>query len=250
MKVLVAIKRVLDFNVKARVKTDQSGIDLTNAKMSINPFDEIAVEEAVRLKEANVVQEVIIASIGVKGCQDIIRSSLAQGADRGILIETEQEIQPLDGAKILKKLVEKENPRIVLLGKQAIDDDCNQTGQMLAGLLGWSQGTFISHLDVVGNEAVVVREVDGGLEKIACSLPTVLTVDLRLNTPRYLKLPDIMRAKQKPFETIPLPELGIEIKSSQKVLKVSEPKPRRGGKKVASVEELVRCLHEEAKVIG
>lgn len=249
MKVLVAVKRVLDFNIKARVKADHSGIDLANVKMSINPFDEIAVEAAVRLKEANKVNEVVVVSIGAKACQDILRSSLALGADRGILIETDQELQPLDVAKVLKKLVEKEAPQIVILGKQAIDDDCNQTGQMLAGLLGWAQGTFISNLEISSNEAVVVREVDGGLEKIACPLPVVFTTDLRLNTPRYLKLPDIMKAKQKPLDTLPLSDLGISPKPSQQLLKVDEPSQRSGGIKVPTVEALVKCLHEEAKVI-
>jgi len=250
MKALVAIKRVLDFNIKARVKNDQSGIDLSNVKMSINPFDEIAVEEAVRLKEKGDVQEIIVVSIGIKACQEIIRAALAMGADRGILVETEQEIQPLVAAKILQKVVLKEQPQVVLLGKQAIDDDCNQTGQMLAGLLGWSQGTFVSKVDLTGNEAIVLREIDGGLEKIACSLPTVLTTDLRLNTPRFLKLPDIMRSKQKPLEVMNLLELGVSSNASQKVLKVSEPPSRKKGKKVTSVEDLVRCLHDEAKVIA
>jgi electron transfer flavoprotein beta subunit len=249
MKALVAVKRVLDFNIKARVKVDHSGIDLTNVKMSINPFDEIAVEEAVRLKEAHKINEIVVVSIGVKASQDILRSSLALGADRGILIESEHELQPLDVAKILKKLVEKEAPQIVILGKQAIDDDCNQTGQMLAGFLGWAQGTFISNLELSGKEAVVVREVDGGLEKIACPLPAVLTTDLRLNTPRYLKLGDIMKAKQKPLDTLTLSDLAIDPKPSQRLLRVDEPPQRAGGKKVASVEELVKCLHEEAKVI-
>lgn len=249
MKVLVAVKRVLDFNVKARVKADHSGIDLANVKMSINPFDEIAVEEAVKLKEANKITEVVVVSIGTKACQDVLRSSLALGADRGILIETDQELQPLDVAKTLRKLVEKEAPQLIILGKQAIDDDCNQTGQMLAGLLGWSQGTFISHLEFSRSEAVVTREVDGGLEKIACPLPAVLTTDLRLNTPRYLKLPDIMKAKQKPLDTISLTDLGMSPKASQKLLRVDEPPQRSGGRKVSTVEELVRCLHEEAKVI-
>jgi len=249
MKVLVAVKRVLDFNIKARVKADHSGVDLTNAKMSINPFDEIAVEEAVRLKEAQKIQEIVVVSIGVKACQEILRSSLAQGADRGVLVETDQDLQPLDVAKVLKKLVEKEAPQIVLLGKQAIDDDCNQTGQMLAGLLGWAQGTFMSHLELKDQEAIVVREVDGGLETLSCPLPVVLTTDLRLNTPRYLKLPDIMRAKQKALDIIPLADLGCTLKPSQRFLKVEEPQQRSSGKKVATVEELVRCLHEEAKVI-
>jgi electron transfer flavoprotein beta subunit len=249
MKVLVAVKRVLDFNIKARVKADHSGVDLSNAKMSINPFDEIAVEEAVRLKEANKIQEIVVVSLGTKASQEIIRSALALGADRGLLIETDEELQPLDVAKILKKLVEKEQPQIVMLGKQAIDDDCNQTGQMLAGLLGWSQGTFMSHLDLSGKEAIVVREVDGGLEKISCPLPAVLTTDLRLNTPRYLKLPEIMKAKQKPLDVMALSEFGITLKPSLRLLKVDEPSQRSSGKKVASVEELVRCLHDEAKVI-
>lgn len=249
MKALVAIKRVLDFNIKARVKSDQSGVDLTNAKMSINPFDEIAVEEAVRLKEAGTIKEIVVVSIGVRACQDIIRAALAMGADRGILVETEQETQPLTVAKILQKIVQREEPQVVLLGKQAIDDDCNQTGQMLAGLLGWSQGTFASQVELTPQEAIVMREVDGGLEKIACSLPTVLTTDLRLNTPRYLKLPDIMKAKQKPLEIIDIAELGVAAQQSQKILKVSEPPLRKAGRQVANVAELIACLHEEAKVI-
>jgi electron transfer flavoprotein beta subunit len=238
-----------DFNIKARVKADRSGVDLSNAKMSINPFDEIAVEEAVRLKEANKIQEIVVVTLGTRACQDILRSALAQGADRGVLVETDQELQPLDVAKILKKLVEKETPQIVLLGKQAIDDDCNQTGQMLAGLLGWAQGTFISQLELKDQEAIVVREVDGGLEKINCPLPVVLTTDLRLNTPRYLKLPDIMKAKQKPLDVMLLSDLSGTLKPSVRLVKVDEPTQRSSGKKVATVEELVKCLHEEAKVI-
>jgi Electron transfer flavoprotein, beta subunit len=249
MKVLVAVKRVLDYNIKARVKADKTGVDLANVKMSINPFDEIAVEEAVKLKEAGKVNEIIVASIGSTACQETIRSALALGADRGILIETSQEIQPLTAAKILQKIVEKENPTLVLMGKQAIDDDANQTGQMLAGLLDWAQGTFMSHLDLKAQEAVVTREVDGGLEIIKCSLPAILTTDLRLNVPRYPKLPNIMKAKQKPLEVLSPDALGITIKVTQKTLEVKEPAPRQGGRKVKDVAELIDCLKNEAKVI-
>lgn len=249
MKVLVTVKRVLDYNIKARVKADQSDVDLSNVKMSINPFDEIAVEEAVRLKEAGHVTEIIVASIGTNASQETIRTALALGADRGILIETTDAIQPLMAAKIIQKLVEKENPDLVIMGKQAIDDDANQTGQMLAGLLDWSQGTFISKLELKDKQAIVTREVDGGLEILQCTLPAVLTTDLRLNVPRYPKLPNIMKAKQKPLETIKPEALGIKIQSTQKILKVCEPEQRHGGRKVKDIAELVDCLKNEAKVI-
>ena len=249
MKALVCVKRVLDYNIKARVKSDESGIDLSNVKMSINPFDEIAVEEAVRLKEAGTVTEIVIAAIGEPSSQDVIRASLALGGDRGVLVQTSDEIQPLAAAKIFKALVDKESPDLVFLGKQAIDDDCNQTGQMLASLLNWSQGTFASKIEVTSKAATVTREVDGGLETISCTLPTVLTTDLRLNTPRYPKLPNIMKAKQKPLETISVADLGVEVKASQKTLKVSEPPVRKGGRKVKDVQELINCLRNDAKVI-
>lgn len=249
MKALVCVKRVLDYNIKARVKSDESGVDLSNVKMSINPFDEIAVEEAVRLKEAGTISEIIVASIGEKGSQEVIRSALALGADRGILVETADEIQPLGAAKIFKALCEKESPNFVLLGKQAIDDDCNQTGQMLASLLNWSQGTFASKIEMAADKATVTREIDGGLETISCTLPAVLTTDLRLNTPRYPKLPNIMKAKQKPLEILSMTDLGIEVSCTQKTLKVSEPPVRQGGRKVKDVQELVNCLRNDVKVI-
>ena len=249
MKALVCVKRVLDYNIKARVKSDESGIDLSNVKMSINPFDEIAVEEAVRLKEAGTVTEIIIAAIGEQSSQEVIRASLALGGDRGILVQTSDEIQPLAAAKIFKALVDKESPDLVFLGKQAIDDDCNQTGQMLASLSNWSQGTFASKIELTSKAATVTREVDGGLETISCILPAVLTTDLRLNTPRYPKLPNIMKAKQKPLETLSAADLGVEIKTSQKTLKVSEPPVRKGGRKVKDVQELINCLRNDAKVI-
>lgn len=249
MKALVCVKRVLDFNIKARVKSDESGIDLSNVKMSINPFDEIAVEEAVRLKEAGTVSEIIIAAIGEPSSQEVIRAALALGGDRGILVETKDEIQPLSAAKIFKALAEKESPHLIFLGKQAIDDDCNQTGQMLASLLNWSQGTFASKIDLTPKAATVTREIDGGLETLSCTLPTVLTTDLRLNTPRYPKLPNIMKAKQKPLETLSPADLGVEIKASQKTLKVCEPPVRQGGRKVKDVQELLNCLRNDAKVI-
>ncbi len=249
MKALVCVKRVLDYNIKARVKSDESGVDLSNVKMSMNPFDEIAVEEAVRLKESGKVSEIVVVSIGEKSSQEVIRSALALGADRGVLIETSDEIQPLGAAKIVKALCEKESPHFVLMGKQAIDDDCNQTGQMLASLLNWSQGTFASKIDIGSDKATVTREIDGGLETISCTLPTVLTTDLRLNTPRYPKLPNIMKAKQKPLETLSMDDLGIKISCTQKTLNVSEPPVRQGGRKVKDVQELINCLRNDAKVI-
>lgn len=250
MKVLVAVKRVLDYNVKARVKADNSGVDLANAKMSMNPFDEIAVEEALRIKEASKAEEVIALSLGVTQSQETIRTALAMGADRGILVESEDELQPLAVAKLIKHVVDKEQPGLVILGKQAIDDDSNQTGQMLSALLGWPQATFASKVVIGEGSAEVTREVDGGLETIKIALPAVITTDLRLNEPRYAKLPNIMKAKKKPLEVIPAADTGVDIKSRLEVLHVEEPPAREAGVKVASVAELVDKLKNEAKVIG
>jgi electron transfer flavoprotein beta subunit len=249
MKVLVCVKRVVDYNVKIRVKADNSGVELANVKMSMNPFDEIAVEEAVRLKEAGKVTEIVAISMGPAQSQETIRTALAIGADRGILIESDQELQPLAVAKLLKAMVEKEQPTLVILGKQAIDDDSNQTGQMLAGLLGWSQATFASKVVLDGDQATVTREVDGGLETLALTLPAIITVDLRLNTPRYASLPNIMKAKKKPIETVKLAATGVDASPRLKTLKVEEPPKRKGGVKVASVAELIDKLKNEAKVI-
>ena len=249
MKALVAVKRVIDYNVKARVKPDGSGIDLANVKMSINPFDEIAIEEAVRLKEAGVVTEVIAVSIGVAACQETLRTSMALGADRGVLIETSAELDPLHVAKLLKVLVDRERPQLVFLGKQAIDDDAGQTGQMLAALLRWPQATFASKVSVAAGGVEVTREVDGGLEILALDLPAVVTVDLRLNSPRYATLPNIMKAKKKPLETLAATTLGVDLAARTQVLKVSEPKARAGGVKVADVAALLDKLKNEAKVI-
>ena len=249
MKILVSVKRVVDYNVKIRVKADGSGVELANVKMSMNPFDEIAVEEAVRLKEAGKATEIIAVSMGVAQCQETIRTALAMGADRGILVESPDELQPLAVAKLLKTLVEREKPDLVIVGKQAIDDDANQTGQMLAALLGWSQGTFASKVVVDGGEAVVTREVDGGLETVAIKLPAVVSADLRLNTPRYASLPNIMKAKKKPIETLKPADLGVDTTPTIKTLKVEEPPKRQAGIKVGSVAELVDKLRNEAKVI-
>ena len=249
MKVLIAVKRVVDYNVKIRVKSDQSGVETANVKMSMNPFDEIAVEEAVRLKEAGVASELVAVSMGVQQAQETIRTALAMGADRGILVLADEELQPLAVAKLLKALVEKEQPQLVILGKQAIDDDSNQVGQMLAGLLGWSQGTFASKVAMADGQAEVTREVDGGLETVALKLPAVVTTDLRLNTPRYASLPNIMKAKKKPIETLKAADLGVDIAPRLKVLKVEEPAKRSAGVKVGSVAELVDKLRNEAKVI-
>jgi len=249
MKILVAVKRVLDYNVKARVKADKSGIELANVKMSMNPFDEIAVEEALRIKEAGNAEEVIIVSIGVSQCQETIRTALAMGADRGILVETDEEIQPLAVAKILKNIADKEQPQLIIVGKQAIDDDCNQTGQMLAAISGWSQATFASKVELNGDSAKITREVDSGLESINISLPAVLTTDLRLNEPRYAKLPNIMKAKKKPLETIAVADTGVSIASGLKTLEVNEPEQRQAGVIVGNVAELVDKLKNEAKVI-
>ncbi len=249
MKILVAVKRAIDYNVKARPKSDGSGVDLANVKMSMNPFDEIAVEEAIRMQEAGVAEEIVAVSVGPKQCQETLRTAMAMGADRGILVETDEEVQPLAVAKILKALVEKESPRVVLLGKQAIDDDSNQTGQMLAALLGWGQGTFACDVEVDGEQLKVNREVDGGTQSIAVQLPAVVTVDLRLNEPRYVKLPNIMKAKKKPLDTYSPSDLAVDTAPRLKLIKVEEPPVRAGGVKVADVDELVDKLRNEAKVI-
>ncbi|HEV8500814.1 MAG TPA: electron transfer flavoprotein subunit beta/FixA family protein [Casimicrobiaceae bacterium] len=249
MKILVAVKRVVDFNVKVRVKPDGSGVDLANVKMSMNPFDEIAVEEAIRLKEKGIATEIVAVSCGVAACQETLRTALALGADRGILVETTVELQPLAVAKLLAAIAAKESPRLIVLGKQAIDDDSNQVGQMLAGLLDWPQATFASKVDIAGDSATVKREVDGGLETVAMSLPAVITTDLRLNEPRYATLPNIMKAKKKPIETLTPDSLGVDVAPRLTTLKVEEPKKRVGGGKVASVAELVDKLRNEAKVI-
>ena len=249
MKILVAVKRVLDYNVKARVKADKSGVDLSNVKMSMNPFDEIAVEEALRIKEAGKADEVVVVSIGVSQCQETIRTALAMGADRGILVETDQEIEPLAVAKILKAVAEKESPQLAILGKQAIDDDSNVTGQMLAALMDCAQATFASKVEVGDGKVDVTREIDGGLQTLSLSLPAVITTDLRLNEPRYAKLPNIMKAKKKPLDVIPVADLGVDIAPRLKTLKVEEPPERSAGVMVESVAELVDKLNNEAKVI-
>ena len=249
MKALVAVKRVVDYNVKIRVKPDQSGVELQNVKMSMNPFDEIAVEEGMRLKESGTIEELIAVSIGPAQSQETIRTALAMGADRGILVETDQEVQPLAVAKILKAIALKESPDIVIVGKQAIDDDSNQTGQMLAALMDWPQATFASELEIGSGEASVTREVDGGLETIKVKLPMVMSTDLRLNEPRYASLPNIMKAKKKPIDTTTPAELGVDIAPRLKTIKVEEPPKRQGGVKVADVAELVDKLKNEAKVI-
>ncbi|MDR0575951.1 MAG: electron transfer flavoprotein subunit beta/FixA family protein [Candidatus Accumulibacter sp.] len=244
MKAIVAVKRVVDYNVKVRVKADGSGVDAANAKMSMNPFDEIAVEEAVRLKEAGIVSEVIAVSIGAAPCQDTLRTALAVGADRAILVETGAEIQPLGAAKLLRALCERESPRIVLTGKQAIDDDANQTGQMLAALMGWPQATFASRLAIDGDVATVEREIDGGVETVEMRLPAVVTADLRLNQPRYATLPNIMRARKKPLETVTPEALGVDVSPRLEILKVSEPPRRAAGIRVADVAELAARLRD------
>ena len=250
MKVLVPVKRVVDFNVKVRVKADGSGVETVNVKMSMNPFDEIAVEEAIRLKEAGIATEIVAVSCGAQACQETLRTALALGADRAILVETDTELQPLAVAKLLRALAQKENPQLAILGKQAIDDDCNQTGQMLAGLLGWSQATFASKLKINGGKADVTREVDGGLETIAIKLPAVVTTDLRLNEPRYVTLPNIMKAKKKPLEVVKPDALGVDVAPRLKTLKVEEPPKRKAGVKVPDAKTLVQKLKNEAKVIG
>ncbi|QSI30149.1 electron transfer flavoprotein subunit beta/FixA family protein [Variovorax sp. RKNM96] len=249
MKVLVPVKRVVDYNVKVRVKSDGTGVDIANVKMSMNPFDEIAVEEAVRLKEKGVVTEVIAVSCGDAKCQETLRTAMAIGADRGILVETTEELQPLAVAKLLKALVDKEQPQLIILGKQAIDDDANQTGQMLAALANLPQATFASKVEVAGDKATVTREVDGGLETISLSLPAVITTDLRLNEPRYVTLPNIMKAKKKQLDVFKPEDLGVDVKPRLKTLKVSEPPKRGAGIKVPDVATLVDKLKNEAKVI-
>jgi electron transfer flavoprotein beta subunit len=250
MKVLVPVKRVVDFNVKVRVKADGSGVETANVKMSMNPFDEIAVEEAVRLKEAGVATEIVVVSIGPTQCQETLRTALAIGADRAVLVQTNVETQPLGVAKALQKLVEKEAPQIVILGKQAIDDDSNQTGQMLAALLAWPQATFASKLKIAGGEAEVTREVDGGLETVAVKLPAVVTTDLRLNEPRYVTLPNIMKAKKKTLDLVTPEALGVDLAPRLATIKVEEPPKRKAGVQVKSVEELVAKLKNEAKVVS
>ncbi len=251
MKVLVPVKRVVDYNVKVRVKSDGSGVDIANVKMSMNPFDEIAVEEAMRLKEAGKATEVIAVSCGVAQCQETLRTAMAIGADRAILAETaaDVDLQPLAVAKLLKAIADKEQPQLIILGKQAIDDDCNQTGQMLAALLGWPQATFASKVAIEDGKAIVTREVDGGLETVAIALPAIVTTDLRLNEPRYVTLPNIMKAKKKPLDTVKPEELGVDVAPRLKTLKVAEPPKRSAGAMVPDVATLVAKLKNEAKVI-
>ena len=249
MKILVPVKRVVDYNVKVRVKADKLGVDIANVKMSMNPFDEIAVEEAVRLKEAGKAAEVVVVSCGVPQCQETLRTAMAIGADRAILVQTDAELQPLAVAKLLKALVDKEQPGLVILGKQAIDDDANQTGQMLAALADLPQATFASKVEVAGDKATVTREVDGGMETVALSLPAVITTDLRLNEPRYVTLPNIMKAKKKPLDTVTPEDLGVDVAPRIKTLKVAEPAGRQAGVKVPDVATLVEKLKNEAKVI-
>ena len=249
MKILVAVKRVVDYNVKVRAKADGTGVETANVKMSMNPFDEIAVEEAVRLQEAGKAKEIVAVSLGVAACQDTIRTALAMGADRGVLVETDAELQPLAVAKLLKAVVEKEKPDLVILGKQAIDDDANQTGQMLAALLGWPQGTFASKVEVGAAGVEVTREVDGGLETVALKSPAVVTTDLRLNEPRFVKLPNIMKAKKKPLDVLKPADLGVDVAPRLVTLKVQEPPKRQAGIKVDTVAALVDKLRNEAHVI-
>jgi len=248
MKVLIPVKRVIDYNVKIRVKADQTGVETANVKMSMNPFDEISVEEAVRLKEAGAASEIIVVSVGPQQCQETIRTALAMGADRGVLVETGPDLEPLAVAKLLKAVVEKEGPELVIAGKQAIDDDSNQTGQMLSALLGWSQATFASKIALADGKAQVTREVDGGLETISIALPAVVTSDLRLNEPRYASLPNIMKAKKKPIDTMSPADLGVDVAPRLQVLKVAEPAKRQAGVKVETTAELVDKLRNEAKV--
>jgi electron transfer flavoprotein beta subunit len=249
MKILVCVKRVVDANVKISVKADGSGVELANLKMAMNPFDEIAVEEAVRLRESGKADESVVVSLGVKACQETLRTALAMGLDRGVLVQSNAELQPLAVAKLLAEVVSREKPDLIIMGKQAIDDDNNQTGQMLAALLGWGQGTFASKVDVSDGEIEVTREIDGGLETLALQLPAVVTADLRLNEPRYVKLPNIMKAKKKPLDVISVEELGVDTAPRLKTLKVEEPAARSGGVKVADVTELVDKLRNEARVI-
>lgn len=249
MKILVPVKRLLDFNIKVRVRPDGSGVDLAGAKMSMNPFDEIAVEEAVRLKEAGIATEVIAVSMGVQQCQETLRSALAMGADRGILVQTDVELQPLAVAKLLRAIALEEKPDLVIAGKQAIDDDCNQTGQMFAALMKWGQATFASKITIEAGRAIVTREIDGGLETLGIPLPALITADLRLNTPRFVALPNIMKARQKPIATVTPESLGIDIAPHLKTLKVEEPPKRSGGAMVSDVAALIDKLRNEAKVI-
>jgi len=249
MKVLVPVKRVVDYNVKIRVKADQTGVELANVKMSMNPFDEIAVEEAIRLKEAGKATEIVVVSVGPQQCTETLRTALAMGADRGILVKTDAETQPLGVAKALKKIIEAEQPKLVVVGKQAIDDDCNQTGQMLAAMLGWGQGTFASKVAIDGDKMDVTREIDGGLETVQLKLPAVVTTDLRLNEPRYASLPNIMKAKKKPIDEKTPEALGVDLAPRLKTLKVEEPPKRKSGIKVKTVQELVEKLRNEAGVI-
>jgi len=250
LKIIVPVKRVVDFNVKVRVRADGTGVDTANVKMSMNPFDEIAVEEAVRLKEKGVATEIIAVSCGITACQETLRTALALGADRAILVQTDVELQPLAVAKLLKAIAQKESPQLVILGKQAIDDDSNQTGQMLAALLNWPQATFASKLEIADGRAKVKREIDGGTETLDMALPAVVTTDLRLNEPRYATLPNIMKAKKKPLETLTPDALGVDVAPRLKTLKVVEPPKRKGGGRVADVAELVAKLRNEAKVIS
>jgi electron transfer flavoprotein beta subunit len=249
MKILVPVKRVVDYNVKVRVKADGTGVETSGVKMSMNPFDEIAIEEAVRLKEKGIATEVVAISMGLANCAETIRTALAMGADRGILVETDVDLQPLAVAKLMKALVDKEQPSLVILGKQAIDDDMGATGQMLAALLGWPQGTFASKLEISGDGVTVTREIDGGLETLALTLPAIITTDLRLNEPRYASLPNIMKARKKPIETIKPDALGVDPAPRLTVVSVAEPPKRQAGQKVGSVAELVSKLKNEAKVI-
>ena len=249
MKVLVPVKRVVDYNVKVRVKSDQTGVDIANVKMSMNPFDEIAVEEATRLKEAGVAAEVVAVSCGVQQAQETLRTAMAIGADRALLVQTDAELQPLAVAKLLKALVDKEQPQLVILGKQAIDDDANQTGQMLAALLDWPQATFASKVEVAGDKVKVTREIDGGLETLELKLPAIITTDLRLNEPRYVTLPNIMKAKKKPLDTVTPQDLGVDVTPRLKTLKVTEPPVRSAGVVVPDVAALVDKLKNEAKVV-
>ena len=249
MKVLVPVKRVIDYNVKVRVKADQTGVELANVKMSMNPFDEISVEQAIRLKEAGVAEEIIAVSVGVQQCQETIRTALAMGADRGIHVLHDGDVEPLAVAKMLKELAEKEGPSLIIVGKQAIDDDSNQTGQMLAALLGWGQATFVSDIQIEGEQLKATREVDGGLETISVKLPSVITTDLRLNEPRYASLPNIMKAKKKPIDQISPADLGVDPSIRLEILKVAEPPQRESGVKVEDVADLVDKLRNTAKVI-
>ncbi|MCD6035353.1 MAG: electron transfer flavoprotein subunit beta/FixA family protein [Rickettsiales bacterium] len=248
MKILVPVKRVVDFNVKVRVKADNSDVDIANAKMSMNPFDEIAVEEAIRLKEAGKATEIVVVSLGVAKCEEVIRTAMAMGADRGILVETEEELQPLAVAKLLKAIVAEESPNLVIMGKQAIDDDCNQTGQMLAALLNWGQGTFASKVELADGKVNVTREIDGGLMTVALKLPAIVTTDLRLNEPRYAALPNIMKARSKPLAKKTPKDYGVDVTPRIKTLRVEEPAKRKAGIKVKSIEELVTNLKKEGAI--